>query len=106
MNQHPRKASPQVQGGRTVDRVSPGVRLSVRNLSDQDATGELHFLTVDQPLQSGMEKRKKAAKEAAAIAVPCVLRISRNQNKPTIELEIEDEAALKLAAELLRMTAR
>lgn len=89
--------------GRTAE-SDGSVRLSVRNPEGLPTTGKAHFLRVVPSLQSGMKKPKKAADKA--VEVPCVLRLVASPDRTVLEIVVEDEDALKLAAEWLKQSAR
>ena len=94
--------SPRVVTGRAArarDRVqAPGRDARGRNEMQLRTTGTAHFLRIDQPLERGMKKRLPASEAGIA----CVLRIVTVRGKRRIEIEIDDAAAMRLAAKLVR----
>lgn len=73
----------------------------LREQQPSGTTGELHFLSVVQPLRRGMKRREEAVVIAA---VECVLRVVTTEDGRTvIQIEVPDEKArLQLSAALLR----
>lgn len=106
-----RVASPGRRRGGRADEAFPRVRLFARNLEGFGSTGELHFLRVLDPVirraelsasRSEMPKKRRKKAEAQDGTFDCTLRVMTQSGKIVIEIELDEQARIALAAKLLR----